>query len=327
MSAPESSTRTAVSFDLLAIAIVSVAVVWIASVPVLVEPFAKVGLGIVFVLFAPGYALVSLLLPERTTTEYGRTWHITVVERALLSVGLSGIVVPLVGYALHYTVFRIDGTGMVLSVGAVTIVLTVLAWGRRRLASQPFGIDPFGTIDRARTFLVVPQRRRESILNAVIAVGIVVAAATIGVTAATNGNGERYTEFYLLSENPEAEAAMADGYPIEVTSGGSAELEVGIANHERESITYTVVVQLQRIDRTGGDQEVTERVALDTFEVPVESGESVERSHVIEPTIDGEDIRVTYLLYADTPPEEPTTENAYRSTHTWIDATSPVAIS
>ncbi|MFO7927755.1 DUF1616 domain-containing protein [Natronomonas sp.] len=327
MAGSQSGARTAASFDLLAIATISVVVGGIVSVPGLVPPFVRIGLGIVFVLFAPGYAFVSLLLPARTTSEYGRPWQLTTVERLLLAVGLSGVIVPLLGYAHHYTAGRIDGTSMVLSVGSVTLVLTALAWGRRRLVTRQFGVDPSGTIDRVRQFLVVPQRRRETVLNAVIVLGIVVAAATIGVTAATNGNGERYTEFYLLSGDPATETAIADGYPVEVASGGSAEVVVGIANHEREPIAYTVVVQLQRIDRTGDDPAVTERVELDTFEVAVESGETEERSHAIEPTLEGESLRVTYLLYTETPPEEPSAENAYRSTHAWIDVTPSVTLS
>jgi uncharacterized membrane protein len=327
MSASESSTCTAVSFDLLAISIVSIAIVGISSAPVLVAPFVRVSLGIVFVLFAPGYALVSVLLPERTAIESGQARQITIAERLVMSIGLSAIIVPLVGYALHYATLRIDGAAMVSFVGAITVALAVLAWGRRRLASDPFGIDPFGAMDRTKVFLVVPRQRRETALNAAIVIGIVVAAATIGVTAATNENGERYTEFYLLSGGAETEGAVADGYPVEVTSGDSAAFVVGIANHERESITYTVVVQLQRIDTAADDRAITERVVLDTFEVSVDSGDSVEREHVIEPTLEGEDLRVTYLLYAETPPEDPTAENAYRSTHAWIDVTASVTAS
>jgi len=59
-----------------------------------VEP-ARITLGLVFVLFLPGYVLVAALYPRKDDLD--------LVERLALSLGLSIAVVPLIGLALNYS--------------------------------------------------------------------------------------------------------------------------------------------------------------------------------------------------------------------------------
>ena len=56
---------------------------------------ARIVLGVLFVLFFPGYTLVAALFPARNSI--GR------IERLALSFGLSIAVVPLIGLGLNYT--------------------------------------------------------------------------------------------------------------------------------------------------------------------------------------------------------------------------------
>jgi uncharacterized membrane protein len=58
------------------------------------EP-ARIALGLVFVLFLPGYVLVAALYPRKDDLDP--------VERLALSLGLSIAVVPLIGLALNYS--------------------------------------------------------------------------------------------------------------------------------------------------------------------------------------------------------------------------------
>jgi uncharacterized membrane protein len=51
--------------------------------------------------------------------------------------------------------------------------------------------------------------------------------------------GERFTEFYILG--PEGKAAY---YPTELVVGGEGSMIVGIANHEYETVSYRVVVNI-----------------------------------------------------------------------------------
>src|SRR3972149_42796 len=56
---------------------------------------ARIILGLPFVLFFPGYALMAALFPRKD--------DIDPIERVALSLGLSIAVVPLIGLALNYS--------------------------------------------------------------------------------------------------------------------------------------------------------------------------------------------------------------------------------
>ena len=301
-----------IPLDLLIVGAVTIGALVSSLVVGFADSTVRVVLGLVFVLFAPGYAVVSLLVPA-TDLETGS--RVTVTERVVLSIGLSVIVVPLVGIALSYTGWGIQPAAVLSAVGVLTLLLLLLA-GIRRYRIPPsrrYGRSGAGVVGRLHDRVVVPRNRRETVLNAVIAVGLVVAVLGVGLALATTDSGERYTEFYLLSEDPETGELVADELPAELTVGESAELHVGIGNNEQTEMEYTVVTQLQRVDGS-----VTDRTELDRFELTLEDGETRKQAHAIEPTMEGE-LRVAYLLYVDDPPEEPTEDDAYRSVHFWID--------
>ncbi len=301
-----------IPLDLLIVGAVTIGALISSVVVGFTDSTIRVVLGLVFVLFAPGYAVVSLLVPA-TDLETGS--RVTVTERVVLSIGLSVIVVPLVGIVLSYTRWGLQPAAVLGAVGVLTLLLLLLAGIRRyRVApSRRYGRTGAGVVGRFHDLIVVPRNRRETVLNAVIVAGLVVAVLGVGLALATTDSGERYTEFYLLSEDPETGELVADELPTELTVGESAELHVGIGNNEQTGMEYTVVTQLQRVDGS-----VTDRTELDRFELTLEDGETREQPHVIEPTMEGE-LRVAYLLYVDDPPEEPTEDDAYRSVHFWID--------
>jgi len=60
--------------------------------------------------------------------------------------------------------------------------------------------------------------------------------------------GEQFSEFYLLTENPDGEL-FADGYPEELERGERAEMIVGIENNEYEPTNYTVVSNCKKSSR------------------------------------------------------------------------------
>lgn len=72
-------------------------------------------LGSIFVLFLPGYSLIKTLFPTK---------EIDNIERTALSIGMSLALVPLVGLLLNYTPWGIKLTPVILSLLALTIILT-----------------------------------------------------------------------------------------------------------------------------------------------------------------------------------------------------------
>ncbi|EMA58931.1 DUF1616 domain-containing protein [Halorubrum lipolyticum] len=316
--------------DLLVVSLVSLGVVALADAGN--GGLVRTLLGGLFVVFCPGYALVAALLPQRTSPLPERvsavgfrreeSASLTGLERVVSSIAVSVILVPFVGFLLHYTQWGIRPTTMVPGIAAATVALSVLA-AVRRLRLPPderFAVASLALFRRLDGWVREPDRPVETALNVFLVVGLVVAVAGVGIAAATSTNGERYTELSVLGEDPETGEAVADEYPRALAPGEEATIRVGIANREGAAQTYTVVAQLQRLDDDGGGEaRVVERSTLDRFEASLEPGESVERPRTVEPTMEGDGLRIAYLLYADDPPTNPTAENAYRSVHLWVD--------
>lgn len=78
-----------------------------------------------------------------------------------------------------------------------------------------------------------------------------------------------------------------------------------------------MVIQLERFESRSA-AEIIERDKLDQADKRLEHEEVWHSKHEITPTMTGENLRLTYLLYKGDPPEEPTKENSYRDLHLWI---------
>jgi hypothetical protein len=85
--------------------------------------YVRYALGGVFVLFLPGFMLISALYP--------RSEEMDGLERLALSIGLSLAIVPLVGLGLNYTPWGIRLTPIVISLAMVVEVLAVVCVFRR----------------------------------------------------------------------------------------------------------------------------------------------------------------------------------------------------
>jgi len=74
----------------------------------------RIAVGAAFVLFVPGYSLLQLLFPTK---------DIDVIERIVLSIGLSLAVAPLIGLTLNYSPWGIRLAPIVASLSATSIAL------------------------------------------------------------------------------------------------------------------------------------------------------------------------------------------------------------
>jgi hypothetical protein len=96
--------------------------------------YVRYALGIIFILWLPGYAFIKALFPQ------GLPWALAlahslgtsekdldIVERVALSLGMSIALVPIVGLLLNYTSWGIRLTPIVLSLTALTIAFATAA--------------------------------------------------------------------------------------------------------------------------------------------------------------------------------------------------------
>jgi len=257
--------------DLAAVAAFVLATVGAVLLPVVSETPLRVVLGLPFVLFVPGYALVAALFPERGPDRAEDEGNdagsargdgsdagprnaddeggIDGIERVALSFGTSIAVVPLIGLVLNFTPFGIRLVPIVASVSAFTLGATAVAAQRRwNLPPEERFHVPYREWLRAgRAELFEPEDRTDAALNVLLAASVLLAVGSVGYAVAVPKQGEAFTELYLLTETDDGEL-VADDYPTEFVRGEAQSLVVGIGNQEHEPVNYTVVVELQRVE-------------------------------------------------------------------------------
>jgi len=315
--------------DIALVIVVSLLTAALLLAPAAGHRLVRLALGILVFTFFPGYAIVAALFPEKGGSlspanrdpegegegEPGPTFRyrsIDPLERLAFSVGVSIVVVPLVGFLLHAVLSVLSPFSVILSLTALTVVTAVIAGWRR--AALP--VKKRFSVPYKHWIHVVsrPDSRAEAVLNMVVLLSIVLLISSF--VYATTVPKETFTEFYLLSEDGSGQVA-ADSYPQNLTRGQSASLYVGIGNEEGTDMAYTVVVQLQRV--APADERVLNSEELSRFEVDVPRGEARQVRHTVTPPTTGENLRLMYLLYIGEAPTDPDPEDAYRRIHIWID--------
>lgn len=307
--------------------------VWL---PVVRESWLRGVLGGLFVLLAPGYAVVAALFPESSgsgsdeseraddrgpTARWPRSRAgLTLAERGLFSVGASLLVVPLLALVVNFAPVDITRGSLLFSVGVFALAMAAVAAVRRRRlpAERRFRVPYREWVAGISAERLAGRSTLETALNVVLVVSVLVAVGG-GVYAVLGPQeSQSFTEFYLLGENETGEPA-ADGYPETIARGENATVVVGVANHENERTNYTVVVEAQNVSNETG--RVTDREQLRRFQVALESGETWRQRHAVAPNTTGTRLRLQYLLYRGDAPPNPRGENAYRRTQLWINVT------
>lgn len=311
-------------------------------VPVVDETPLRVVVGLPFVLFLPGYALIAALFPEAggdgdtgdgseagsDTADAGPVVNgdngIDGIERVALSFGTSIAVVPLIGLVLNFTPFGIRLAPVVVSVAGVTLGLVAVAARRRRElpAADRFRVPYREWGAAARAELLEPATRTDAVLNVFLAVSVVLAVGSVGYAVAVPQQGESFTEFYLLTETDDGEL-VADDYPTEFVAGQPESLVVGVENSEHEFTNYTVVVAVQRATVENNETLIREQRELRRFETRLPHNETWRLQHEVAPEMQGEDLRLAYFLYRGEPPARPSADTAYRELHLWVNVSAP----
>lgn len=96
--------------------------------------YARYALGIIYILWLPGYAFIKALFPQTLPFARGLAHSLgttekdlDTIERVALSVGMSIAIVPIVGLLLYYTPWGIQLTPVVLSLTALTATFATAA--------------------------------------------------------------------------------------------------------------------------------------------------------------------------------------------------------
>jgi len=216
------------AWDLLTIILLSLLL--ISIIYVFPESFVRKLIGLPFILFIPGYALITFLFPEKGKLD--------TIERFALSFGLSLAIAPLIGLALKYTPLGTGLTPILLSLASLSIIFSLFAIYRRFKARDPF--VPLIDINQLKQALGWEEMGMlNRILTVFLLISIVVSIIALIYIVVTPKQGEKFTEFYILGPK-----GKASDYPTKLRVGQNATIIVGIVNHEYRTVNYTVEIWL-----------------------------------------------------------------------------------
>lgn len=308
--------------------------------PIVGESPIRALFGLIFVLFVPGYVFVAALFPEAKadesstsetsestswSTETFRPAGIDRFERVALSFGLSIAIVPVIGLILNVT-WGIQLVPVMLALTSFTLVTTTIAAVRRwKLPSERrFRVPYHDWYSVIRDDVLESGTRRDTFLNVLVVISVVLAASTVTFAAVVPQGGESFSAVYILSENDDGEL-VADDYPTQITQGEQQTITVGVDNHEYQTMNYTIVLLEQAVTIDGNETTVEEQRELDRFKTRLAHNKTWHHSHELEPTMTGENVRLVWLLYLggdEAVPDVPSMETTEYHVRLWVDVES-----
>lgn len=185
-------------------------------------------LGLPFVLFFPGYALMAALFPGKRDLDG--------LERVVLSFALSIAVVPLLGLLLNQTYWGIRLYPILITIFLFTLFMSLISIYRRRKITleERFKISWHLNLPKWGELC-----KFQKIMSVTLAGIIVLVLGILCYIAAVPNSGERYTEFYVLGPGGKAE-----DYPRSLKIDENEVVALGVVNHEYRKVTYNIEVRL-----------------------------------------------------------------------------------
>ncbi len=190
---------------------------------VFLSDFFKVLIGLPYVLFVPGYLMTTVFFPKSDNIEG--------FARLTLSVGLSIIIVPLIGLINNYLPWGITLLPMMISLTVFNIIFIVLGWLiRKKLpAKQRFSIQS----------ILKQEFKKNRIMNSLMLfVCFTILITLICIIFAPN-KSDCFTQFYITGQD-----GTASGYPKILTTGKAEFVKLNVENNENKKTDYKIVIKI-----------------------------------------------------------------------------------
>jgi uncharacterized membrane protein len=205
----------------------NIVVVLLIVISILVPiSYLRIIIGLLYVLFFPGYVLTLTLFP--------RNGGISGIERVALSFGLSIAAVPVIGLILSATPWGITVESILYSTAAFIFVVSIIALVRRKRLQEK---DRFNC-EFQLSLLHRGDSAWDKALSVVLLVVVLGAIGTLCYVIIAPRSGEKFTEFYVRATNGEE-----TNYPQELYLGETYDVTIVIINHEQQEMPYRVEIQ------------------------------------------------------------------------------------
>lgn len=192
-------------------------------------------IGILFIIFLPGYSLIAALFPKKGTLGN--------FVRLSLSFAFSIALTLLIMLILNYTPFGIRLDPIIASISLFTIFMLFTAFFRRRKVPVDERINPnFPKFIINIKSLFITEYQRDKIFTVIIVVFIIFGAFSASYAILSSKEGEKFTEFYILSPNGDI-----DNYPTDLITGERGNVIIGVKNHEYKKTDYKLIVKMNNI--------------------------------------------------------------------------------
>jgi len=292
------------------IACIALALLLVALVFLAPESTARQILGLVFVLFLPGYAATAALFPEND--------QIDGIERVALSFGLSIAIVPLIGLGLNFTPWGIRLDPILASVSAFIVGASLVAWQRRmRLPEDERFVI---VVDVEFDFWKMPLV--DKALTIGIAVMLVASVVVLAWAITTPRVGERFTQLAILGPD-----GMATDYPRNLTIGEDGRVLISVKSFEHRTANYTLAIILTNATENatavgswsidwGDVHPLTPYIAI-AQNFTLDHLQYYNQTFDFDVTTQGV-WKLQFLLLID---DQPVTQDAYREVHLWLFVT------
>lgn len=327
------SGRGRYSTDLWVVIGITIALNAAVFAPVVRDTPLRIPLGFVFVMLVPGYAFVSALYPKHSRTEddlsrggdrsaierFVTRSGITFTERILLSVGFSILLVSAIGYLFNFTSFGVRLVPILLSTSGFVLVATFVAaiMRRRTPAEHRFRGPSTEWMDTIHSSWFRRGDRTNTVLNIFLVVAIGFFALSIGYAVVGQPSADPYSELYLTSDD--GEMFTGQNVTSQLEPGTSQNIQIGVKNHEGQTMNYTVVVVQQTVEVQDNRAVVQSQTEIDRLQMTVEDDEEQLRPYTFTPTTSDGNSRIAWLLYTTSAPDTPSTESADYHVYLWVD--------
>jgi len=288
---------------------IALAMILVALVVFVGDSLIRQILGLVFILFLPGYAATAALFPEND--------QIDTIERVALSFGLSIAIVPLIGLGLNFTPWGIRLNPILAAVSAFIVGASLAAWYRRtRLpVDERFAI----VLDVNLSLQGMPMV--DKALTIGIVVMLVASVVVLAWAVTTPRVGERFTQLALLGPG-----GKATDYPGNLTAGENATvlLSVGSFEHEQRSYTLLIIITNTSDNSTAvGSYGIDWSQTHDLYpNLGIAQNFTLNHLDYYNETFNftvpsSGEWKLQFLLYLDGEPL--TQQDAYREVHLWLN--------
>jgi uncharacterized membrane protein len=198
---------------------------------VYVIPFeaGRISLGLLLVLFFPGYVITAAAYPTRR--------NLNGPERIALSVGLSIALIPLLGIGIHFSPWKIHLTPIMVALSSFTLVMSGFAWVKRRRTPPD---DRYAIAWEPRKLWPNWAGRRLDVV--VISFAGLLVLLLVGLTVSKiqmDPHQSVETDFYLLGTD-----GRLEDYPAILQAGESQEYNLAVINGEEGPNVYSILALL-----------------------------------------------------------------------------------